>query len=174
MVDSNRMMPDKLHFPRGAAADAADPVLITADASGWARCGLRVVRLEAAQSRTFLSAEDEICVLPLAGGCSVHVDRQELVLDGRESPFARVTDWAYIPIHTSFQITSVAGCELALASARATRKFDAVRIAAEDVPVEIRGAGAATRQVNNFMVPGVFDRADRLICCELLTPDGKG
>jgi 5-deoxy-glucuronate isomerase len=39
--------------------------------------------------------------------------------------------------------------------------------------VEVRGAGPATRQVNNFGVPGVWDHADKLICCELLTPPGN-
>ena len=41
------------------------------------------------------------------------------------------------------------------------------------MPVELRGAGQATRQLANFMVPEVFDGADKLICCEVLTPDGN-
>ena len=41
------------------------------------------------------------------------------------------------------------------------------------MPVELRGAGQSTRQLNNFMVPEVFDGADKLICCEVLTPDGN-
>ena len=42
-----------------------------------------------------------------------------------------------------------------------------------EVPIELRGAGPATRQVTNFLAPGAFDGADKLICCELLTPDGN-
>jgi 5-deoxy-glucuronate isomerase len=41
------------------------------------------------------------------------------------------------------------------------------------VPVEIRGAGPATRQVTNFLAPGAFDAVDRLICVEVLTPEGN-
>jgi 5-deoxy-glucuronate isomerase len=41
-----------------------------------------------------------------------------------------------------------------------------------DVPVELRGAGQSSRQVNNFGVPGVL-AADRLIACEVLTPGGN-
>ena len=44
---------------------------------------------------------------------------------------------------------------------------------AEAVQVEVRGAGTATRQVTNFLTPEAFDGADKLICCELLTPDGN-
>ena len=43
----------------------------------------------------------------------------------------------------------------------------------QDVPVEVRGAGTATRQVTNFGVPGVWDHAEKLVCCELLTPPGN-
>jgi 5-deoxy-glucuronate isomerase len=40
------------------------------------------------------------------------------------------------------------------------------------VPVELRGAGQASRQVHNFGVPGVLE-ADRIIACEVLTPGGN-
>ena len=46
-------------------------------------------------------------------------------------------------------------------------------VAAIDVPIEIRGAGASTRQVTNFMAPEAFDGADKLMCVELLTPSGN-
>ena len=41
-----------------------------------------------------------------------------------------------------------------------------------DVPVELRGAGQASRQVNNFCAPDAF-AADRLIAVEVLTPGGN-
>ena len=41
------------------------------------------------------------------------------------------------------------------------------------MPVEVRGAGPATRQVTNFMAPASFDGADKLMCVELLTPSGN-
>ena len=44
---------------------------------------------------------------------------------------------------------------------------------ADDVPVEVRGAGQSTRLVRNFGVPGVWDHAEKLVCCELVTPPGN-
>jgi 5-deoxy-glucuronate isomerase len=135
---------------------------------------LRVVRLAPGASLTLATGEDEMAIVPLSGGSSVvEIAGQRLELDGRETVFARVTDWAYAPIDSELRITSADGCEIALASARATRRYDAARIAAEDVAVELRGAGQATRQVTNFMTPETFPGADKLICCEVLTPDGN-
>ena len=164
----------KLHLPAGSATAGDDPLLVTPESAGWARSGLRVVRLAPGSSRVLASGTDEIAVLPLSGGgCTVEVEGRRFDLTGRESVFARITDWAYVPIDAELRLTSAAGCELALASARATRRLDPAYVAAGDIPVELRGAGQATRQLANFMVPGVFDGADRLICCEVLTPDGN-
>ena len=43
---------------------------------------------------------------------------------------------------------------------------------AAEVPVELRGAGIASRQVRNFGVPGVLD-AHRMIAFEVITPAGN-
>jgi len=164
----------KLHLPAGSAAAGDDPLLVTPESAGWDRCGLRVIQLPAGGRRTLASGNEEIAVVPLAGGdCTVEVEGRRFELAGRESAFARVSDWAYVPIDAEVRLSSLAGCELALASARATRRFDPAYVEAGAVPVELRGAGQSTRQLNNFMVPEVFDGADKLICCEALTPDGN-
>ena len=40
------------------------------------------------------------------------------------------------------------------------------------MPVELRGAGRASREVRNFAIPGVLD-ADSIIACEVVTPAGN-
>jgi 5-deoxy-glucuronate isomerase len=164
----------ELHLPLGAAGDGVDDVVVTPESAGWALCGLRVVRLAPGETRSLETGEDELAVLPLSGGgLFVEIDGERLSLEGRRTVFARVTDWAYAPIDAEVRLASEEGCEVALASTRATRRFEPARVPAQDVPVEIRGAGQATRQVTNFLVPGAFDGADKLICCEVLTPDGN-
>lgn len=164
----------ELHLPAGTMGDGGDSVVITPESAGWELCGLRVVRLEPGASRTIATGPDELAVLPLSGGRStVEVDGRSFALEGRRSVFSRVTDWAYAPMDAELRISSSEGCELALASARATRRLEPAYVAAPDVSIEIRGAGSATRQVTNFLTPGAFDGADKLICCELLTPDGN-
>jgi 5-deoxy-glucuronate isomerase len=163
-----------LHLPAGSAAAGGDPLLVTPESAGWDRCGLRILSLPPGGSRVLSTGGDEIAVLPLSGGaCTVETEGRRFELGGRESVFARVTDCAYVPIDAEVRLSSTVGCELAIASSRATKRFDPAYIEAASIPVELRGAGQATRQVNNFLVPEVFDGADRLICCEVLTPDGN-
>ena len=164
----------ELHLAHGTTGDGVDDVVVTPERAGWVHCGLRVLRLAPGETRSLETGDDEIAVLPLSGGgLTVEADDRRFELAGRATVFARVTDWAYVPVGSALRLTSEEGCELALASARATRRLEPAAVAAADVPIEVRGAGPATRQVTNFLVPGVFDGAEKLICCELVTPDGN-
>jgi 5-deoxy-glucuronate isomerase len=162
-----------LLIPAGTAAGHGAELEITPESAGWTYCGLRIVRLAAGESLPLSTGAEEVAVLPLAGSAAVEVDGRRFELEGRASVFARVSDWAYLPIEADAVLSSTDGAELALASARAERRFEPAHVAAEDVPVEIRGAGQATRQITNFLAPGAFDAVDRLIAVEVLTPEGN-
>jgi 5-deoxy-glucuronate isomerase len=158
------------------AHDAGGPgtvVEITPEDAGWDWTGLRVLRLAAGVPQTVGTGGSELFVLPLAGSLRVVVGDDTFELQGRDSVFARVTDFAYVGRDSTFTLESEAGADVALPSSRCERALPPAYGAAEDVPVEVRGAGPATRQVANFGVPGVWDHADKLVCCELLTPDGN-
>ena len=86
--------------------------------------------------------------------------------------FSAVTDFAYAPREATVTVSSHDGGRFAFPAARARRRLTARYQPAREVPVELRGAGACSRQVNNFCTPDVFE-ADRLIACEVLTPDGN-
>ena len=146
---------------------------ITPEDAGWTYCGLRVVRLAPGERRPLSTGSEEFAVLPLAGSAAVEVDGLRFELEGRSSVFARVSDWAYLPVGSEAVLLSDGGAELALASARAERRFEPAHVAAAEVTIEIRGAGRATRQITNFLAPGAFDACDRLIRVEVLTPEGN-
>ena len=147
-------------------------LVITPEQAGWGFSGLRVLELEAGGAHAFATDGDELIVLPLTGACSVDVDGERFELYGREDVFAAVSDFVYAPRESHIEIASEAGGRFALPSARADRRLAARHVPAEDVPVELRGAGAASRQVNNFCAPEAF-AADRLIALEVLTPSGN-
>ncbi|SEP78905.1 5-deoxyglucuronate isomerase [Lentzea xinjiangensis] len=162
-----------LHRPHGTLSTAADVVSLAPEDAGWTYTGLRVLRVEPGGSRRVETGEFEAFVLPLAGSVAVEVDGERYALRGRDSVFTRVTDFAYVPRDASVTLSSVDGCEVALPMARCTRRLTPKYGPAEGVPVEVRGSGNATRQVTNFGVPGVWDHADKLNACELITPDGN-
>ncbi|MFI9509913.1 5-deoxy-glucuronate isomerase [Nocardia sp. NPDC052566] len=163
----------KLHRPAGTQTDGNDPILLTPEDAGWTYTGLRVLALAAGESRTVHTGEFEAFVLPLSGSCTVRVDGRIFQLTGRESVFTRVTDFAYIPRDAEVELSTSAGLEVALPMARCTRRLEPKYGPAEQVPVEVRGAGQATRQVTNFGTPGIWEHADKLNACELITPDGN-
>ncbi|MBB4661533.1 5-deoxy-glucuronate isomerase [Conexibacter arvalis] len=168
-------MTHPLHRPAGSARDGDDPLHIAPADAGWAHCGLRVVELAPGEARTLETEADEHAVLPLAGGAIVvEADGERIELIGRDDPFARVTDFAYLPRDCVARIVNrgSAPARLALPYANARRRLPVRYGPAEEVPVEVRGAGSATRQVNNFLHPDAFE-TDRLTCVELLTPEGN-
>lgn len=167
------LMHRRLHLPDGVLADERHRLDLTPDRAGWAFSGLKVVRLVAGASYELALDGFEAAVLPLGGSVVVEVDGRRLALRGREDVFERVTDWAYLPVGSHVRLGSARGCEVAIPTAVASRRHDAVRIRSEDVAVEVRGSGHATRQVTSFCSPEAFDGAERLMCVELLTPDGN-
>jgi 5-deoxy-glucuronate isomerase len=147
-------------------------LVITPESAGWGFSGLRVLELAAGERRWLESGENELIVLPLSGSCDVEVDREGYALAGRRGVFDAVTDFLYVPRDARVEIASASGGRFALPSARAQRRLPLRYVAAADVPVELRGAGQASRQVNNFCAPEALE-ADRLIAVEVLTPAGN-
>ncbi|WP_280250801.1 5-deoxy-glucuronate isomerase [Nocardia abscessus] len=163
-----------LHRPDGTLRRDGDPIHLTPEDAGWTFAGLRVLRIGAGASRVVRTGECEAFVLPLAGACTVRVDGASFTLAGRESVFTRVTDFAYVPRDAEVELVAEGGdLEVALPMARCRSRLEPRYGPAEQVPVEVRGAGSATRQVTNFGIPGVWEHADKLNACELITPDGN-
>ena len=160
------------HIRAGSAASGPERVRITPEAAGWGFSGLRVLGLPAGAVYTADTGEDETVVLPLSGSCVVDSSAGSAELAGRAGVFSGASDCAYVPRDSHLEITTAAGGRFALAQARARSKLSFRHVRAGDVRVEIRGAGACTRQVNNFGTPDVL-AADRLIACEVLTPAGN-
>jgi 5-deoxy-glucuronate isomerase len=165
-------MSGRSHQPARAALNDLTTTDITPESAGWEFSYLKVVHLAAHQEFRFDTGEAEWIVLPLSGACTVACGSDVFELRGRDDVFSRVSDFAYVPRDETVTITSARGGRFALPGAKARRVLPARYGAAEDVPVEIRGAGSATRQCNNFASPDGFE-TDRLISVEVLTPGGN-
>ncbi|MDF3289905.1 5-deoxy-glucuronate isomerase [Streptomyces silvisoli] len=162
----------EFHLPAGSAADGPYTVDIDPKRAGWGYSSLRVLELPPGGSHSLVTGDSEWIVLPLSGGCTVVTEGRDFELHGRGSVFGSVTDFAYLPRDAHARIASGAGGRFALTGARCERRLPARYGPASDVPVELRGTGNCSRQVNNFAAAGVFE-CDRLIAVEVLTPGGN-
>ncbi|MGI5282119.1 5-deoxy-glucuronate isomerase [Nonomuraea polychroma] len=168
-------------LPFGTAGEDGFAVSVTDAVPGWTHTSLRVATLAPFALVELDTGDTEIIVVPLRGGADVTaVDRDgqhhKARLAGRDSVFAGPTDVAYVPPGASLTIS--AGdreSTIALCGAKAGKRDVPLpfrHVAAAEVPVELRGAGTASREVRNFGVPQVLD-ADSIIACEVITPAGN-
>ena len=157
---------------KGDGAVQPFELVVTPESAGWGYSGLRVLELAIGARVSFHTGAEEMIVLPLTGSCDVTCDDERVTLTGRRSVFSRVTDFAYLPRDSAVTIRAGNGGRFALPAARADRRLPFRYGPADAVPVELRGAGQASRQVNNFCTPDSFE-ADRLIAVEVLTPGGN-
>ncbi len=166
--------------PLGSTAGDGWDVVIEPGGSGWSHTGLYVGDLADGERRTLEADDRELVVVPLCGSVSVVCvdasgERHDAELVGRPSVFAGATDVAYLPRGSRLEMVGRGAARVAVCAA-AAGKADAVRsfrhVASADVPVELRGAGTASREVRNFAIPEVLD-ADSIIACEVITPAGN-
>lgn len=138
---------------------------------GWQYTGIRVAQLDG--NSLELSAQPvERIVVPLHGSFEVTFTapgQSEVTqaLTGRANVFSGPTDVLYLPTGTALAVTGIG--RVALAQAPTDEPKQPRYIPASEVPVELRGAGTCSRQVQNFGTPATLD-ASRLIVCEVITP----
>ena len=138
---------------------------VTPESAGWSHLYFGV------RSGPFASAtgDGEVALVPLAGRCTVDADDVRYELGGRESVFAGMPWALYLPRDTDYRVESDG--EVAICGARCQRRREAVLIRPEDVEIEVRGAGNATRQINHIVKPEF--PAERLLVVEVFTPSGN-
>lgn len=160
-------MHSKYYVP---ARSATPPytVDVTPESAGWTESSLKVVEL--GLDLTLDTGDTEVMILPLSGHGSVVSGDETFELSLRASVFDGPADMVYIGTDQSFTLSGEG--RFAICGARAARSLPNRRVAAADVPVELRGTGNCSRQVHNFGTAGVFD-ADSLIACEVITPGGN-
>ncbi len=171
---------DRWVRPVGTASSDGWTVMVDDTVEGWSHTRLLVAELEEGHSRVVASSPWEHVVVPLSGSVMVRATGdgglgRSTHLVGRRSVFAGPTDVARVSRDCELTVTAEGGpARVAVCGARAAQPVMPAlrRVAAADVPVELRGAGVASREVRNFGVPGVLD-ADSVIACEVVTPAGN-
>jgi len=105
---------------------------------GWKHAGIRVANLDE-RGATLPADENERLLVPLSGSFRVAHDDTVTVLEGRASVFDGPTDVLYLRAGSRAFVRGPG--RLAVAEAPAVPRFPSRRIARDEVPVELRGAG---------------------------------
>jgi 5-deoxy-glucuronate isomerase len=111
----------------------------------------------------------EIALVPLSGGCKVEAEGERWELGGRANVFAGMPWALYLPRDTAYTVEAAG--EVAICGARCEKRLDPVLVRPEDVEIEVRGSGNATRQINHLLKPEF--PAERLLVVEVFTPSGN-
>jgi 5-deoxy-glucuronate isomerase len=168
----NSLSPNELLIrPSAEGQLAVDP-----QRAGWRYLSFGALRLEHDGHAELGARDAEIAVVTLSGGVSIDVNRQRYDLPGRRSVWEG-KPWAlYLPpgsratVHALGQAVVLA-VATAPSSGRQGSSSRPIVIAPDDVAIEVRGAGNATRQVNHIITPDF--PADRLELVEVYTPSGN-
>jgi 5-deoxy-glucuronate isomerase len=163
---------NRCYLPAGSTSTMPFTVVVDPKRAGWDETSLWVIELPSGKNLDWNAGDDEILVVPLAGAMTVSCGNHEFALTGRASVFSGPTDFAYVGRDSGFCVVSASGARVALCGARARRRLPFRYGCAEDVPIELRGAGSCSREVHNFATAGVFE-ADSIIACEVITPGGN-
>jgi 5-deoxy-glucuronate isomerase len=167
-------MPDRRLFrPTAVAAGHSGTLVeVTPAEAGWELIHFAVRAVAAGTSWTAHSVDEEICLVLLAGHCTVRWhDGPEQMLGPRADVFSGYPHAVYLPPEVSCTVTALAPSELADCRALSTRALTPRLIRPEDCGFEIRGGGNATRQIVDIVSPSF--PADRLMICEVFTPGGN-
>ena len=174
----NYLAPDELRVRPGQDGVT---LAITPERADWRYLSFRALALAADERVDIGGPGVETCVVVIAGGSVViECESQRLDLLGRATVFTGKPWAAYLPDGCRGRLMGRAigggrAVVVAIAEAPASGRQGAattpVLIQPDDVEVEIRGAGNATRRIHHIIAPSF--PADRLEVVEVYTPAGN-
>jgi 5-deoxy-glucuronate isomerase len=156
-----------------ATPNAAEYVRVTPDTAGWELLHFAARRLERDASWSHETAGAELALVVLGGRCTVRSSRGAWAHIGhRPDVFSGMPYTLYLPPQTRFTVVAESETlDLAYGWCAAEESHPPRLVRPEEVAVEIRGGGNATRQINNMIRPGF--PCQRLVVVEVYTPPGN-
>jgi 5-deoxy-glucuronate isomerase len=151
----------------------AEYVRVTPETAGWEHLHFAARRMSVGQTWTAKTGDLEFGIVILGGTCSVESSRGVWNQIGRRPDVFHGMPYAlYLPAETEFTLTANSELvDVAYGACKAEGSHSPRLIRPEDVAIEIRGGGNATRQINSLFPPG-FD-CHRLVAVEVYTPSGN-
>ena len=142
---------------------------VTTDRANWNYLTYRVVNLKSGEGYTHATEATEIALVPLKGAATINVGDQSFRLS-RKGVFDEVPYVLYVPPNNKIEVQTDSNFEFAIGAAPAEGKYPIRLFKPEEMKQEVRGGGAATRQVNHILAHPL--PAERLILFEVYVPGG--
>lgn len=150
--------------------DGPIEIQITPDSAGWSYLDFSIISLAADAEFVHDTDGREVAVTVLAGSGTVAVGTERWEVS-RTDVFDQAATIVYVPPNQSFIIeTGDSGLEIALGGAPAEGRYPARIFRPGDYLSEVRGGGAAERQVNHILASPI--PAERLVLYEVYVPRG--
>jgi 5-deoxy-glucuronate isomerase len=162
-------------YPLLAKSDDTSTVYqhITAQDAGWQSLNFMARHMKKNESWQHNTGDNEYGLVILAGSCSIKSSQGNWLNVGRRPDvFSGMPYAVYFSRDTEFTVTAESEeLDLGCGWCRTEEDHPAQLVTPADVPIEIRGGGNATRQINGIIPPG-FD-CQRLVAVEVYTPSGN-
>lgn len=144
-------------------------VQVQPEAVGWSYLSFKVISLAAGQRHCESTGNTEVAVVPLTGQGAVEAGGQRFPLS-RANVFAGRPPVLYAPPKLDLAVEAGSDFEFALGSAPAEGRYPLRLFTPAEMRTELRGGGAAYRQVNHILAHPL--PAERLILYEVYVPGG--
>lgn len=142
---------------------------VTPESAGWRYLSFSVISLRAGESHDDVRADQETAIVPLSGAAEVTAGEHEYTIS-RSSVFDQMPHIVYTPPGTAMTVTATSDFEFAIGSAPAEGKYPVRLFTPDEMKTELRGGGAAYRQINHVLASPL--PAERLILYEVYVPRG--
>ena len=146
--------------------DTVDPA-----SASWRYLSFRVERLRDGDDVARRSGDEEIALVSLGGRCAAESEGERWELGGRATVFDGMPSALYLPRDSEYRLTAIGDAEVAVCGALADERLEPRAVGPEEVEIEVRGSGNATRQINHIIKPEF--PAHRLLVVEVFTPGGN-
>ena len=144
---------------------------VTPESARWRYLSFGVWSASEGTVEELATHDNEVALVPLGGRCRIEAHGERWEVGERASVFAGMPWALYLPPATTYRVEALTDLELAVCGARCERPFLPALVRPEDVEIEVRGGGNATRQINHILKPEF--PAHRLLVVEVFTPAGN-
>jgi 5-deoxy-glucuronate isomerase len=148
-------------------------IKVTPKSAGWEHLNFSAVKLEKGTTWHFDSHDNEMALVILGGTAKVETkDHNWESVGSRNNVFNGMPTTLYVSRNNGVNIKALSEkFEFGIGWCKAFSDHPTKLIEPEDVKIEIRGGGNATRQINQMIMPGF--NCDRLVVVEVYTPSGN-